>query len=687
MFKKDNGHKDNKLAQHKSRGKKSTKKRMSKKSIGRFIGISISLLIIIACGTLGYMSYTRAASTMQNNISQMLKEQAKAHAATIAERSEKIAAELESCAAKIRIRNMVWEEQKPALLEDVERFGYIKMGVADLSGNVIYTDEIRENVSDNKYFKLAIQNGETCFSDPIQEGNQLVVYMATPIKNEGSQVGVLIAAFDHKRINDIVLEIQFGKTGSAYMINSDGITVAHRDIQLVIDKDNTIKSAEDTPELQELAKLEQKMTKGETGFGEYIYKGVTKYMAFAPVKGTNWSLALTQGKNDIFAGIYGIRRNTIIMTAVFIVLGILFALCFSKAIKTPLQEVLEYANELAEGNLTKVIVSKRQDEFGTVAEALNIAVKSFRDIINNIQEMAQTSESTTNILNESAEQVAAGSEEISATIQQMAEGSNEQARDAEEAVTLTTELGKKLDDIYTISGNAHDTTKQAGEKSENGLRSMNELKSEYAQNVKSTEEVAQIVKEVAEKSVSIAKILETITSIADQTNLLALNAAIEAARAGEAGRGFAVVADEIRKLAEETSFATKDIGGIVSEITAVIEQAQMSMANAEKLVNKFTLSIDKTSELFKEIQRAGDESTQQMEVLARNIKAIDESKESVLSAIESISSITQQSAASTEEASAAIEEQAASMEEITASINELAGMIQKLTETTKAFKV
>ena len=60
------------------------------------------------------------------------------------------------------------------------------MGVADLSGNVIYTDEIRENVSDNKYFKLAIQNGETCFSDPIQEGNQLVVYMATPIKMRGT---------------------------------------------------------------------------------------------------------------------------------------------------------------------------------------------------------------------------------------------------------------------------------------------------------------------------------------------------------------------------------------------------------------------------------------------------------------------------------------------------------------------
>ena len=169
MFKKDNGHKDNKLAQHKSRGKKSTKKRMSKKSIGRFIGISISLLIIIACGTLGYMSYTRAASTMQNNISQMLKEQTKAYATTIAAKSEKIAAELESCAAKIRIRNMVWEEQKSALLEDVERFGYIKMGVADLSGNVIYTDEIRENVSDNKYFKLAIQMVKLVFLIPFRK--------------------------------------------------------------------------------------------------------------------------------------------------------------------------------------------------------------------------------------------------------------------------------------------------------------------------------------------------------------------------------------------------------------------------------------------------------------------------------------------------------------------------------------
>ncbi|AEE92632.1 Methyl-accepting chemotaxis sensory transducer [Tepidanaerobacter acetatoxydans Re1] len=655
-------------------------------SIGRFITFSISILIVIICSTLGYMSYMRAASTIQSSVSELLLAQAKAHAQSIKMWNEKIAAELESCAAKIRVRNMVWVEQKPALLEDKERLGYYNIGVADLNGNVVYIDETQDTVNNEKFFKDAL-GGKTSFSDPVYKNNQLIIYLATPIKNEGKQVGILVAALDHKKMNDMIAGVQFGKTGYGYMINSEGITIAHRDTQLVIDKDNTVQSAENTPELQGLAILEQKMAEGESGFGEYKYKGVAKYMAFAPVEGTDWSIALTQEKSEIFAGLNSIRRNTIIMTIVFIALGILFAFYISKTIKTPLLEVQKYAAELAEGNLTRSIDTKRRDEFGAAIRALNTAVVSFKNIVTNIQKIAQISEDTTGALNESVEQVAAGSEEVSATIQQIAEGASEQAKDAEIAVNLTAELGKKLDSISSIAKDTSDFTMQTSSKSESGLKIVTELESNFVQSSMAIEEVSQTIKAVTEKSASISNILETITSVADQTNLLALNAAIEAARAGDAGRGFAVVADEIRKLAEQTAIATKDIGGMINEITSVIRQAQTSMANAENLMGNFTLSMNNTSDIFKEIQKAVNDSIKHLALLIEQIKEIDKNKQSVISAIENISAITQESAASTEEVSAAVEEQAASMEEITASINELASMIKELSEATKVFKV
>ncbi|NLU09339.1 MAG: methyl-accepting chemotaxis protein [Tepidanaerobacter acetatoxydans] len=655
-------------------------------SIGRFITFSISILIVIICSTLGYMSYISAASTIQSSVSELLLAQAKAHAQSIKMWNEKTAAELESCATKIRVRNMVWEEQKPALLEDKERLGYYNIGVADLNGNVVYIDETQDTINNEKFFKNAL-GGKTSLSDPVYKNNQLIIYLATPIKNEGKQVGVLVAILDHQKMNDMIAGVQFGKTGYGYMINSEGITVAHRDTQLVIDKDNTALSAKSTPELQDLAILEQKMAKGESGFGEYEYKGIVKYMAFAPVEGTDWSIALTQEKNDVFAGINSIRRNTIIMTLVFIALGILFAFYISKAIKTPLLEVQKYAAELAEGNLTRSIDTKRRDEFGAAIRALNTAVMSFKNIVTNIQKIAQVSEDTTTALNESVEQVAAGSEEVSATIQQIAEGASEQAKDAEMAVNLTAELGKKLDNISSIAKDTSDFTMQTGAKSESGLKVITELESNFAQSSMAIEEVSQTIKAVTEKSASISNILETITSVADQTNLLALNAAIEAARAGDAGRGFAVVADEIRKLAEQTAIATKDIGSMINEITSVIRQAQTSMANAENLMGNFTLSMDNTSDIFKEIQKAVNDSIKYLALLIEQIKEIDENKQNVISAIENISAITQESAASTEEVSAAVEEQAASMEEITASINELARMIKELSDATKVFKV
>lgn len=655
-------------------------------SISRFIIASISVMVIAICVITGFMSYNRAAATIQNNTSELLLSQAKSNATSVKMWLDKTSAEFEGCASKARLRNMIWEEQKPALLEDKERLGYIKLGVSSLNGNVIYSDETKDNISDKTFFKEAL-TGKTSFSDPVVENNQILVYMATPIKNGISQVGILVAAFDHAEMNNIIVNTGFGKTGYGYMINGNGDMIAHKDIELVKNKENMIKNAEKDSELKQLSLLMQKMINGEAGFGEYKYKGVIKYMAFAPAEGTPWSIALTQEKAEIFAGINSIRRNTIIMTIVFIIIGALMSLAISRAISKPLEQVEKYAAELASGNLAISIETKRKDEFGAAIQALNTAVASFRNIVSNIQKIAQTSEETTTVLNESIEQVAAGSQEVSATIQQIAEGASEQAKEAEDAVNLTAKLGDKLDRMHDLANDTGDFAVSTGEKSKTGLIAMKNLEDNYSKSVEAIENVAKSIRTVTEKSSSIANIVETIASVADQTNLLALNAAIEAARAGDAGRGFAVVADEIRKLAEQTAVATKDISGMIEEIASVINQSQESMASAERLIGDFTISMNNTSGIFKEIQDAVNNSIEHLNQLAEHIKEIDEDKKNVISAIQNISAITEESAASSQEVSAAVEEQAASMQEITASINELTSMIKQLFNATQTFKV
>jgi len=209
--------------------------------------------------------------------------------------------------------------------------------------------------------------------------------------------------------------------------------------------------------------------------------------------------------------------------------------------------------------------------------------------------------------------------------------------------------------------------------------------------------------------------VETIEEIASQTNLLALNAAIEAARAGEHGKGFAVVADEVRKLAERSSLATKEIGQLIGDILVTVNEAVVAMEEGSKEVEIGVENANQAGHALSEIMNAAEAVKKQAILTAKTsaqmkleseelvnavdtVSAIVEANSSsteqmagnstqVANAIENIASVSEQNSASIEEVSASTEEISAQVEEVAASAQTLSAMAHVLREAVAQFKL
>ena len=201
------------------------------------------------------------------------------------------------------------------------------------------------------------------------------------------------------------------------------------------------------------------------------------------------------------------------------------------------------------------------------------------------------------------------------------------------------------------------------------------------------EQSSKVVGSLGARSQEIGQIVDTISGIAGQTNLLALNAAIEAARAGEQGRGFAVVAEEVRKLAEQSQAAAKHIAELISHIQSDTEEAVKAMQEGNEEVQLGSGVVNKTGEIFAEIETMIREVNTQVGLAHAAMLDIDAASANISQSVKGVDGISKSTTAEAQNVSAATQEQAASMEEMSTASAALANLAQDLQNAVNQFKV
>ena len=284
-------------------------------------------------------------------------------------------------------------------------------------------------------------------------------------------------------------------------------------------------------------------------------------------------------------------RTTILITSlaiVGVVVGLVVATIIVRSITGGVTRMVTMIEEVAANNLTvEDMEITSQDEIGQAGTALNQMKNNLRELIHSI---AGT-----------AEHVASASEELSSSATLQAQGAETQKDQTTQVATAMQEMSSTVLQVSENSTKAAEASRQAAETARKGGGIVDETLAKMRAIADSVSSTAKKVEELGKSSDQIGHIIGVINDIADQTNLLALNAAIEAARAGEQGRGFAVVADEVRKLAERTTSATKEIAQMIQTVQNETKVAVAAMEEGRKQVDEGVQTTAQAGDSLKEI--------------------------------------------------------------------------------------
>ena len=573
------------------------------------------------------------------------------------------------------------EQKQQYINQRVEAYGMVRGKLIGSNGICAYDGT---DYSEREYFKRSMQ-GEVVVSDPViaKTDGKLSVIISAPVYEDGDKngevIGVVFVVPDPEFLNDIAAAISISRNSECYLLGETGITIAHCDSAIAQEQKNNSELSQTDRSLRGIAKVEQEMMTGVTGYDTYMRGGTFVIQAYAPIEGTNgWSVAVNAPLMDFLGSVIACIIIGIAVGVVAVVFSMRRAKQIGQAIGGPVAKCTERLRLLAAGDLhTPAPVIQTQDETQVLAEATavlsenlkkvigdadyllgemsegNFAIATsspeayvgdFQGLLNSIRKLNRKLSDTLSEIKTAVTQVSLGAGQMADAAQGLAEGATDQAGSVEElqaTITNVTEIveknAKALDASYQKALDYQQQAKTSGE----------EMKG-----------LTDAMQRINDTSKQISDIIGEIEDIASQTNLLSLNAAIEAARAGEAGRGFAVVAEQIRKLADDSAQSAVHTRELIETSLQEIEHGNQITDKTAEALQRVVEGIE---DLANESKKAMEESNAQADAMTQ-----------IEQGIEQISTVVQNNSATAEETSATSEElsaQATNMNELTSAFH------------------
>ncbi len=499
----------------------------------------------------------------------------------------------------------------------------------------------------------------------------------------GDVVGALFCGTKEQSplLRQALLAQKVGATGYIYAIDSEGTLRVHpaKEGSNIINYDF----------IKEIVAKGPKLSDGEIDWIVYPWinkelgdtQARDKIVAYTYFKDWDWIIGVGSYLDEFTAPIKSARNTMLGLGFVLLVISLVLSYVFARSLCRPMRAMAAAAHGIARGEINHQLNIKSQDEVGALAHSFeeltdyikymataaqdiaknNLTVevepRSEGDILGHaFASMVKNLRAIVGELGNSAMQLVSAATEIASSSEQMSRGAQQQTDQTSQVSSAVEEMTATIVETSKNAGEASGMAKQAANAAKTGAGVVAQTIEGMNRITEVVQTSAKTIQQLADSSDKIGEIIGVIDDIADQTNLLALNAAIEAARAGEQGRGFAVVADEVRKLAERTSSATKEIADMIRGIQRDTEGAVSSMKRGITEVDSGRSLADQAGESLNSIL----EYAQRVQDMIVQIASASEQQSSasgqIALNIEAIANVTKENAAGVEQAASAAEE-------------------------------
>lgn len=524
------------------------------------------------------------------------------------------------------------------------------------------------------YQEAKKHSGEVIITEPYVDvtSGKMTITVAT---ETADKKGVIAIDLKLDSISALTDRTKIGEKGFSFIIDGTGKVVVHPDF----------KNGEDVNNVERLKRVTQ--STDETGSYDYTKDGEEKNLTYIHNEVTGWKIGSVYDKSEISTLAQPIINKSILVAVIALILAIAVTYFVVAAIIRPINQLRLVSEKVANGDLANTVNIKAEDELGKLGDAFNKMIYSLREMVTSITSTSVSLASSSEELSASTEENVSSIRQISESIQEVSNGSNEQLKSTNTVSKVINDISEDINrmgqNIESVTEATFDTSKRANQ----GVGVINEAIKQINVVKESASNTEKDFNVLVEKANEIMKFNAIISDIAQQTNLLSLNAAIEASHAGDKGKGFAVVADEIRKLAEESREAAKQIGFLIENIQTSVTNASASMSDSVSSVESGSEKVLEAGKSFEDIVEQITDLSGKMKEISAFVDNISHGTEEMVQSFTEISNVSEEITSSIDNVASVTEQQNASMEDISKASESLTRMAEELKDLISHFKI